>query len=257
MSQARKRLDDLKVAAASTRRVAITRRRTRARPDDILPGRRATCRGKPYWLLETPFNAICRRPGVSPQHLSTPLRHPHPSTGAVTIDPRRAMVVDIETGGFAGMPVFLIGLVLLDERPLAVRQLLARDYPEEETIVAALARLAKSRDTWITFNGKSFDVPFLIDRATLHRVPLVPPAVHVDLLHAARRRWGRNLPNCRLATLETQILKRPRVGDIPSADVPDLFHYFIHTGRAGPLLPVLEHNQIDLLSSTELLVKLA
>jgi hypothetical protein len=167
------------------------------------------------------------------------------------------MVIDIETGGFAGTPVFLIGLVLLDRWPLVVRQFLARDYPEEDAILRALAELAAQRSTWVTFNGKSFDEPMLRDRATLYRIPLPPPQLHVDLLHAARRAWRGELPDFRLATLEQRILGRQRVGDVPSCDVPDLFHYFIRTGNAAPLRPVLEHNRIDLLSATELLLRLS
>lgn len=167
------------------------------------------------------------------------------------------MTLDIETGGFSGTPVFLIGLVFLDQRPLTVRQFLARDYPEEETILRALAELAVQRDTWVTFNGRSFDEPMLRDRATLYRVALMPPRLHVDLLHAARRAWGSSLPNCRLTTLEQHILRRARIGDIPSSDVPDLFHHFMRTGNAAPLRPVLEHNRIDLVSATELLVRLS
>jgi len=90
----------------------------------------------------------------------------------------------------------------------------------------------------------------------VHGIELRPPEVHVDLLHAARRRWRAKLPDCRLETLERQVLERVRVGDVPSCDVPDLFHHFIRTGNAAPLRPVLEHNRIDLVSSTELLLQL-
>ena len=147
--------------------------------------------------------------------------------------------------------------MLLDRRPLSVRQLLARDYPEEEAILRALAETAAERDVWVTFNGKSFDEPFLRDRATLHRVPLTPPATHVDLLVAARRAWRGKLPNFKLGTLEQHILRRERIGDVPSCDVPDLFHHFIRTGNAAPLRPVVQHNQIDLVSATELLLRLS
>lgn len=173
------------------------------------------------------------------------------------MDPQRTLVMDIETGGFSGTPVFLIGVVALDRRPLCVEQWLACDYPEEEAILHRLARRARKRDTWVTFNGKAFDAPFVLDRAAIYGIELRPPRVHVDLLHAARRRWRRKLPDCRLETLERRVLKRTRMGDVPSCDVPDLFHHFVRTRNAGPLAPVLEHNQLDLVSSTELLLELA
>jgi hypothetical protein len=174
----------------------------------------------------------------------------------IVIDPARTLVVDIETGGFAGTPVFLIGVVPLDASPLIVHQWLARDYPEETAILQRLARFARRRDHWISFNGKSFDVPFLRDRATVHRIDLPAPAVHVDLLHAARRHWRAEVSDCRLQTLEREVLGRERLGDVPSSDVPDLFHHFVRTGNAAPLRPVLEHNRIDLVSSAELMLHL-
>jgi uncharacterized protein YprB with RNaseH-like and TPR domain len=258
MSQIRRRLDDLKAAARTTPRERFAASAPAARRlDKVIGGRESRCGGLAYWLVETPLEAINIPHRIEPESLAFPLRHESGPGGPVTIDPHRALVLDVETGGFAGVPVFLIGLVLLGRRPLSVLQLLARDYPEEEAILRALAELTGSRDTWVTFNGKSFDEPFLRDRATLHRVPFRPPGTHVDLLHAARRVWRGRLPNFRLGTLEDRVLLRPRIGDIPSSDVPDLFHHFIRTGNAAPLRPVLEHNRIDLVSVIELLVRLS
>lgn len=168
---------------------------------------------------------------------------------------RRALLVDIETGGLVGAPVFLIGVVRLDDDPPAVVQWLARDYREEQAILGRFAALANERDVWLSFNGKSFDEPFLRDRATLHRVVLPRPRTHVDLLHLARRRWRGEFPDCRLETLERCVLGRTRVGDVPGADIPDLFHHFMKTGNARPLRPVLEHNRRDLVACAELLLR--
>lgn len=166
-----------------------------------------------------------------------------------------ALVVDIETGGFSGTPVFLIGVLLVDCEP-AILQFLTRDYPEEAGILSGFARLVNRRRVWVTFNGKSFDEPFLRDRATLHRVALAAPRNHIDILHVVRRRWRGRLPDFRLPTLERHILGRARVDDVPGSDVPDLFHHFIRTGNARPLRGVLEHNRLDLLASLELLGRL-
>ena len=54
----------------------------------------------------------------------------------------------------------------------------------------------------VTFNGKSFDVPFVRERAVAHRLTPPPHLTHVDLLHASRRRWRDRVPNCKLTTLE-------------------------------------------------------
>ena len=210
----------------------------------------------PFWRLTVPLRQVSQAPAPPAETFTRPLHCEVARGEFVRLDPSQTLVLDIETGGFSGTPVFLIGVVALDSRPLQVEQWLARDYPEEETILRRFAQWARRRRMWVTFNGKSFDAPFVLDRARVHGIELRPPEVHVDLLHAARRRWRAKLPDCRLETLERQVLERVRVGDVPSCDVPDLFHHFIRTGNAAPLRPVLEHNRIDLVSSTELLLQL-
>lgn len=258
MSDLGRRLDDLKAAGRPRPAPRPTRRRpTPTGLEEVVGGCEVGDRGHSYWLIETPFRHALPTHTLQTRGLAKPLCHDLANGDPLLIDPARTMILDIETGGFAGTPVFLIGVVLPDRRPLSVVQFLARDYPEEEAILRAVAELAHQRDTWVTFNGKSFDEPFLRDRATLHRVRLPTSRIHLDLLHAARRRWRDELPNCRLGTIEEHILQRPRVGDIPSSDVPDLFHHFIRTRNAAPLRPVLHHNQIDLISCAELLLRLA
>lgn len=215
-----------------------------------LGGRERCEDGFRFWEVETnasDFPAAPRKP---------PLPLPDRSAGRLgkpALDARRAMAIDIETGGFAGTPVFLIGVVELGRRPLRVQQWLARDYPEEQAILRRFAAAAKDRDHWVTFNGRSFDGPFLEDRCVLHRVELTAPSVHVDLLHEARRAWRGILPDFKLRTLAEHVLGRERIGDVPGADIPDLFHHFVRTGNAAPLAPVLEHNRLDLLATVELL----
>jgi uncharacterized protein YprB with RNaseH-like and TPR domain len=252
MGSLERRLDDLK--NAGNRFPSPTPPPSIARSlNDVVGGRQATCAGIPFWQLTVPFERIC----ATPPRLSRAIECEIAREEFTSLAPDTTLVMDIETGGFSGTPVFLIGVVALDSHPLRVEQWLARDYPEEQAILHCLARWARQRPAWVTFNGKSFDVPFVLDRATVHGIDLPPPQIHVDLLHVARRRWRGELNDCRLETLERQILNRTRVGDVPSCDVPDLFHHFIRTGNAAPLRSVLEHNQIDLVSSTELLLRLA
>ncbi|MEW6252175.1 MAG: ribonuclease H-like domain-containing protein [Planctomycetota bacterium] len=253
-----RRLDDLKarhIAAAAPPPVPRARPLERPRTlADVLCGAEHSAGEMRCWRIATGLAA--------PPALNTRV---YGGTGGLawsptgqtpTLVPESTLLLDIETGGFAGAPVFLIGLVRLGERPLQVVQFLARDYPEEAAILHALARAADGCDTWVTFNGKSFDEPFLRDRAAVHRLTMPAPRLHFDLLHAARRAWRDRVPDCRLATLERHVLGRTRRGDVPSRDVPDLFHLFFRTGNPAPLQPVLEHNRLDLVAATELLIRL-
>ncbi|MHC4234639.1 MAG: ribonuclease H-like domain-containing protein, partial [Planctomycetota bacterium] len=111
------------------------------------------------------------------------------------------LFTDLETCGFAGTPVFLIGMMFWDAGDLCLEQVLARSYEPEPAILTRFAERLGQKPVLVSFNGKSFDWPFLCDRAAVHRVELPEQRGHCDLLHAARRRYRDQLPDCRLQTL--------------------------------------------------------
>ena len=123
-------------------------------------------------------------------------------------------------------------------------------------LLAAVAEQARAFDVLITFNGKSYDVPFLLNRAVLHGVALRLPPGHLDLLHAARRRWRGEFEDCRLQTLERGVCRRRRSGDVPSDEVPALYHDFVRHGEAHRLVPVFHHNLLDVITMGEILAAL-
>ena len=47
-----------------------------------------------------------------------------------------------------------------------------------------------------------------------------------------------------------------RAGDVPSRDIPELFHRFVATGDMAVLAPVLHHGRVDLLTTARLFAKL-
>lgn len=162
-----------------------------------------------------------------------------------------ALYFDIETCGFAGTPVFLIGAMRLHDGRMCLQQFLARDYGEEAAILHQFAGLLDGVHTLVSFNGKSFDWPFVADRAVLHRLSL-PARPHLDLLHQARRSWRTILPDHRLQTLEVFLCNRRRTGDIPGAEIPAAYHDFVRTGHATQIRDILQHNLLDLVTLAEL-----
>jgi uncharacterized protein YprB with RNaseH-like and TPR domain len=165
---------------------------------------------------------------------------------------RRVLYMDIETCGLSAAPVFLVGLCIVGERNLVLRQLFARDYAEERALLDELSRITREHDFLVTFNGKSFDVPFLRDRAIHHRLEPLAPMPHLDLLWMARRRWKELLPDCRLKTIEWRVLRRRRAGDVGGAEIPGLYHDYVKRGEAHRLLPVFHHNLLDVVAMVEL-----
>ena len=164
-----------------------------------------------------------------------------------------AAFFDLETCGLSNAPVFLAGTMHWNGSDYVVRQYFARDYAEEAALVDELARYLAGFDTVISYNGKSYDVPFLADRALLHHVPFARPSHHVDLVHHARRRFAGVMPNCRLVTLEEHVCGRRRVGDVPGSEIPELYHDFVKYGAAHRMIPVFHHNLLDVITMDEIL----
>lgn len=168
------------------------------------------------------------------------------------LTPADFVFLDTETAGLRDAPLFLVGILRYTEGQWETLQLLARDYDEEPALLVEAVGLLSGYAVLVTFNGATFDVPFLRTRMRYHRMrPLYEPRHHVDLLRLARRKFGRALPDCRLSTLEARLLGQMRSGDIAGAEVPQLYHEFVAGG--GDAMPaVLEHNRLDLLALLKL-----
>jgi len=165
----------------------------------------------------------------------------------------RALFLDLETGGLASSPVFLAGTMHWNGEDFVLRQYFARHYGEEAALLRALAQATRGFEFLVTFNGKSYDAPFLANRAIVHGVTLALPPRHVDLLHIARRRWKRVLRDCRLQTLEFHVCQRRRSGDVPGEEVPGLYHDYVRSGDPWRLVPVFHHNLLDVITMAEIL----
>lgn len=164
--------------------------------------------------------------------------------------------VDLETTGLGSSPLFLVGTMTWESGGLVTRQYLARDYSEEHAAIALFADDLRQRGLIVSFNGKSFDLPYLRVRAAANAVPLPPEPPHLDLLHQARRVWRHRLPDCKLQTLERHLCGRTRTGDIPGAEIPDAYHRFVRTNNAAEMVRIIEHNRLDLLTLAELMARL-
>lgn len=164
--------------------------------------------------------------------------------------------VDIETTGLtAGTPLFLVGVLGYFNGELRVVQLLARDYTEEAALLSHFVTLLDASQVVVSFNGKSYDLPYIRDRCLFMGVPFRLRQAHIDMLHVGRRIWGRQLPNCKLQTLEQYICRRIRQGDIPGAEIPNAYHRFVKSGNAVQMRDILHHNALDLLTTTEVLLR--
>jgi len=172
------------------------------------------------------------------------------------LGPDDLLFFDLETTGLVSTPVFLIGVMIWSQGGLLTRQFFARNYAEEPAIVEMFAELLQTTRMLVSFNGKSFDLPYIRARAAATGVRLAFDGPHLDLLHASRRAWKAQLPNCRLQTLEANICGRHRGDDIPGYAIPQAYHDFIRTGDARQMVRTLHHNRLDLITLADLMLRL-
>ena len=160
------------------------------------------------------------------------------------------LFLDLETMGlFAGQPVVVAGIASLGaDNDITVQQYVVRDFPDELALVVEVGREVATHKVLVTFNGKSFDLPFLIGRSAYYGVPFQPPGLHFDLLHFSRRAWRGELSGCSLRTIEQSILGLSRETDLPGELVPEFYYEYLRTGNAGFLKPIVDHNFQDVLS---------
>jgi len=172
------------------------------------------------------------------------------------IVPADAAFFDLETTGLASTPVFLIGAMSWEGDRLVVKQFFARDYSEEPGVLSLFFDWVAEKRLLVSFNGKSFDLPYTRVRAAANGVPFSIDLPHFDLLHVARRVWKGTLPNHRLQTLERYVCGRVRQDDIPSWEIPEAYHAYVRTANAAEIVEILRHNMLDLVTLADLMVRL-
>ena len=175
----------------------------------------------------------------------------------VNIGNTKSLIFDIETMGFSSVPIILIGIAHIKNDELLIDQYLSRNTKEEPAILSAFMNRVREHDTIITFNGTRFDIPFVEDRLSYHKIEeTLYSKTHHDALPLSRYEWKKKLPNCKLGTLEKHILGIEREDDVPSRSVPDFYRTYIQQKNVGPLVPIIGHNRQDLITLAMIFSKL-
>ncbi|HNZ03928.1 MAG TPA: ribonuclease H-like domain-containing protein [Myxococcota bacterium] len=181
--------------------------------------------------------------------------HPLNLAVAAWYEPSDLLFIDIETGGlFGGSPVIVSGLAFVpfnagaSGNKVQVRVLVATDPDAEADLIAQTASAIADHPVLVSFNGRSFDFPYICQRAAFYGTPVRSDPLHLDLLGYSRRLWRDTATNCRLSTLAAEILGMRREHDIPGSLVPWFYEMYLKdpARNAGLVAAIAIHNSLDM-----------
>lgn len=174
----------------------------------------------------------------------------------------RMLFIDTETSGLAGGAgtfAFLIGIGRFLPEGFLLQQLVIRDPAEEPALLLHLSNMIEQDSIFVSFNGKSFDIPLIQNRFIMHRFPVrIRELPHIDILHLARKLWRKYLPSCTLKDLEVAILHFARTSeDVPGWMIPDIYFNYLRTKDTGQIADVVYHNAQDIVSLAALFIHIS
>jgi uncharacterized protein YprB with RNaseH-like and TPR domain len=176
------------------------------------------------------------------------------------VERSRLVCFDTETTGLAGgvgTKAFMIGVAQWRCDRIVTRQLYLTALAGEQQMLATFASWLPHDAIFISYNGRSYDAPLLKGRYRMHR-QLHPfeQRRHVDLLYPVRRAYRGVWANCRLQTIERELLGIVREDDLPGAEAPAAWLSFLRGHSNRNLGRVVEHNRQDVLTLAVLLDRL-
>jgi uncharacterized protein YprB with RNaseH-like and TPR domain len=166
-------------------------------------------------------------------------------------DPSRFLFFDTETTGLSGgtgMVVFLCGFGYFHENFFRVVQYFLPDYPDEPFFLELAMEHIRPDTILVTYNGKSFDWPMMVQRLTINRMETPSPADHIDVLHPARSLFRRLGDDCSLISLEKNLLSFDRGEDIPGYLIPAKYFDYLYDRQPGMIPEIIRHNRLDVIS---------
>ncbi len=172
------------------------------------------------------------------------------------------LFLDTETSGLSGGSgsfAFLIGIGSFSDHGFNLQQLVIRDPAEEGSMLLHFINTVLSDSVFVTFNGKSFDIPLLQNRLVVNRLPgNVRNNSHIDVLHLSRKLWRGHLPSCSLKELEVEILRTERSEEeVPGWMIPEIYFDYLRTGDTEKLSNVVYHNAQDVVSLAALFIHIS
>jgi uncharacterized protein len=173
----------------------------------------------------------------------------------------RMGVFDIETTGLSpgNSRLILSGFLIPEADDMILTQFFAESLADEEEILLATLEMLDSLDVVVTYNGKSFDIPFVDTRAK--RIlesdqARMPYPYNLDL-YAVVRKFSplrQYLPNLKQKTLEDFLgLWENRMDEISGAESASMYIDYLINRDPSLEEKILLHNRDDVIQLHRLL----
>lgn len=171
--------------------------------------------------------------------------------------PEALAFFDLETTGLNprwGDHVTVFGLLTLRGGEAELAQAFVEEKGEEPDGLRWLAGQVAAIEAVVHYNGDSFDLPFVRQRAKRHGLPdPLQRLTSIDLLPEARRRQAEwQCPDCRLETVQLHF-GLPRTDTLDGAEVAALYKRWAESRGARLRDQILHHNADDLYFLAKLL----
>ncbi len=160
------------------------------------------------------------------------------------------IVFDIETTGLSHKyhKCILIGFITYEDNSFFVHQIFCDSSLEESQLLNSFINITKDTSIFITYNGDSFDIPFLNSRLNNNKINhSIFKEQNFDLLRLIRSQNDLlNLPNLKLKTLEKH-LGINREDTISGKESMDLYRHYEKMGDESAKRKILLHNKEDII----------
>ncbi len=179
---------------------------------------------------------------------------------------------DIETLGLYDSPMIIVGIGFFKNGKFNIRLFFARKLEEEIAICEHLkSKVLPNFKSFITYNGKSFDIPCLANRFLyfFEENPMISKEDtpfkdintkyhHIDLYHNCRRKFKGIYQSFTLTKMEVELLKWLRKNELPSSMVGQCYKKYQKNPERyiGLVKEAIEHNFFDILSLPMIFQKL-
>ena len=166
--------------------------------------------------------------------------------------PDNTLFVDVESTGFVGSQIFLIGTAHVQDGDIKTRLYFARNPIEEAAMLRHFSKQAENYREIVTYNGLSFDYPAIKYRLVAHMMQeKFSDGSHTDIyqiLNKSRIRQNHRVTSLKLSNLSKMFGDERK--DIKSNEIPLMYNTWLTYGNPEVISDILRHNVLDLVTLT-------